>query len=122
MESLARDYKNLEDVPVEEDLSCRVLIADTRLHVPGAHRSRTVFKMKDESTATSLQEAKEDAATHGSLLQQVTTVTLPDEDDFDLDSELSTLKCRSIEEWPNCPKLQEPTQNPDRCTQFAPGA
>ena len=69
--------------------------------------------MKDESTATSLQEAKEDAATHGSLLQQVTTVTLPDDDNFDLEAELSTLKCSSIEEWPNCPPLQEPTQNPD---------
>ena len=45
MESLARDFENLDDVPVEEDPSHRVLIADMGLHVPGAHRSRTVFKM-----------------------------------------------------------------------------
>ena len=37
MESLQKDFENLEDVPVEEDPSYRVLIADTRVHVPGAH-------------------------------------------------------------------------------------
>ena len=113
VETHEKDYENLGDVPVEEDPSHRVLIADVQLHVPRAHRSRTLFKMKDESAATSLKEAEEHAATHGSLLQQVTTVALPDDDNFDLASELSTLKCSSIEEWPNCPELQEPSPNPD---------
>ena len=37
MERPSKDFENLEDVPIEEDPSYRVLIADIRLHVPAAH-------------------------------------------------------------------------------------
>ena len=110
METHEKDCENLGDIPVEEDPSYRVLIADIGVHVPGAHSSRTVFKMKDASTATSLQKAKEDAATHGSLLQQVTTVTIPDADNFDWMRNWSPWIANALNTGPTAQHCRSPLQ------------
>ena len=100
-----------DSIPVEPVET--IQISDIRIHVSPAHRTRTLFKTKDDSDTVTLNEVQTEAASYGNMKTIIPEEIQPEDMQVGVAKELASLPHPSVPDWPGSPGLLPASPNKD---------